>query len=123
MGDAWPIRRVMRSNWSTESSHKRGYGAEWRKLREFVLQRDCHLCQCKHCKAEGRTAIATEVDHIVSRATAAKLGWSKERTEHPDNLQAINSDCHVRKTIEEQGKTVKALRKIGIDGFPIGSAS
>ena len=110
---------MTRTNWPIESSSKRGYGAQWQKVRKLVLQRDGHLCQCKHCKAEDRTTIATEVDHIVSRTLAEKLGWSKARTEHPDNLQAINSDCHARKTIEEQGKTVKALRKIGIDGFPI----
>ena len=27
------------------------------------------------------------------------MGWSKERTEHPSNLQAVNSDCHARTTI------------------------
>ena len=110
---------MSRSNWPTESRHKRGYGAEWDKVRKLVLKRDGHLCQCRHCKASDRTTIATEVDHIVSRATAQALGWSKARTEHPNNLQAINSECHVRKTIEEQGKTVKPKRYIGADGFPI----
>ena len=110
---------MSRSNWPTESRHKRGYGAEWDKVRKLVLRRDGHLCQCRHCKAEGRTTIATEVDHIVSRANAQALGWSKARAEHPDNLQAINSDCHAIKTQEEQGKTVKPKRIIGLDGFPI----
>src|ERR1039457_1621377 len=41
------------------------------------------------------------------------------RIEHPNNLQAINTHCHARKTIEEQGKTVKPKRYIGLDGFPI----
>ena len=95
------------------------YRAEWDKVRKLVLKRDGHLCQCKHCEAEGRTTIAAEVDHIVSRAIAQGLGWSNARTEHPDNLQAINSDCHVIKTQEEQGKTVKPKRHIGLDGFPI----
>jgi 5-methylcytosine-specific restriction protein A len=110
---------MSRPNWPAESRHKRGYGAVWDKVRRFVLERDGHLCQCRHCKAEDRTTIATEVDHIVSRATAQSLGWSKARTEHPNNLQAINSDCHVIKTQEEQGKTVKPKRYIGLDGFPI----
>ena len=86
---------------------------------ELVLERDSHLCQCRHCRAEARTTIATEVDHIVSRATAQSLGWSKARAEHLDNLQAINTHCHARKTQEEQGKTVKPKRHIGLDGFPI----
>ena len=110
---------MSRSNWPTESRHKRGYGAEWDKVRKFVLERDGHLCQCRHCKAEGRTAIATEVDHIISRSIAQGLGWTKARTEHPDNLQAIHKHCHARKTQEEQGKTVKPKRIIGFDGFPI----
>jgi len=110
---------MIRSNWPTESRQKRGYGAAWDRLRKFVLKRDGNLCQCKHCKADGQTTIATEVDHIVSRSIAQGLGWSKARTEHPNNLQAINTDCHVRKTQEEQGKTVKPKRYIGLDGFPI----
>jgi len=110
---------MSRSNWPTESRHQRGYGAEWEKVRKLVLERDGNLCQCRHCKGEARTTIATEVDHIVSRATAQSLGWSKARTEDPSNLQAINSDCHVIKTQEEQGKTVKPKRHIGLDGFPI----
>lgn len=110
---------MSRSNWPTESRHERGYGAEWDKVRRLVLERDGRLCQCRHCKTEGRTAIATEVDHIVSRANAQALGWSKARAEHPSNLQAINSHCHVRKTQEEQGKAVKPKRHIGLDGFPI----
>jgi len=110
---------MSRSNWPTESRHKRGYGAEWDKVRKLVLERDGNLCQCRHCKAASRTTIATEVDHIVSRSIAQVLGWSKARAEHPNNLQAINSDCHARKTQEEQGKTVKPKRHIGLDGFPI----
>ena len=110
---------MSRSNWPTESSAKRGYDARWRRLRAHVLARDDHLCQCTHCKADGRTTLATEVDHIVSRANAQAIGWIKARTEHPNNLQAINTHCHARKTQEEQGKTVKPKRHIGLDGFPI----
>jgi 5-methylcytosine-specific restriction protein A len=108
----------MTSKWPTGSRHARGYGAEWDKLRKAVLRRDNYLCQCAHCKAEGRVTMATEVDHVVSKARAKTLGWSQARTEHPDNLQAINSDCHIRKTQEEQGKTMKP--KIGLDGWAIG---
>ena len=105
--------------WSTTSRQARGYGRDWEKVRALVLERDGHLCQCKHCKAEDRTTLATEVDHRVSRAKAKALGWSEERTEHPDNLQAIAHACHVRKTTEEQGGTPKPRVRIGIDGFPI----
>jgi len=105
------------SQWPTGSRQSRGYGPEWQRVRKVVLERDGQLCQCKHCKSEGRTAIATEVDHVVSRANAKAMGWSKERTEHPANLQAINTDCHMRKTIEEQGKKLRP--KIGLDGWPV----
>lgn len=37
----------------------------------------------------------------------------------PENLQAINSECHRIKTIEENGGKAKPKRRIGIDGFPI----
>ena len=81
---------MSRSNRPTESRHKRGYGAEWDKVRKLVLEHDGHLRQCRHCMAEGRTTIAAEVDHIVSRAIAQSLGWSKARTEHPIGAQRRN---------------------------------
>lgn len=105
--------------WPATSRHLRGYGAEWSRIRARVLERDMYLCQCRHCKAEGRTAIATQVDHVVSRAHAKAMGWSVERTESEANLQAINAACHKRKTIEEEGGTYQSPRLIGIDGFPI----
>ena len=109
-----------KSNWPTESRHQRGYGTTWDKLRLLVLERDGHLCQCQYCKAEGRTTIATEVDHVVSRTNGQRLGWSKARIEHPDNLQAINAVCHERKTVEEQDKSLRRRVRIGLDGFPVG---
>jgi 5-methylcytosine-specific restriction protein A len=106
--------------WHSTSRQSRDYGTEWDKLRLVILRRDNGLCQCGHCKAEHRTTIATEVDHIVSRAEAKRRGWSKAQTEDPTNLQAINTDCHKRKTQEETGGKFKRRPRIGIDGFPIG---
>lgn len=105
--------------WSKLSRQARGYGAAWDRVRKIVLARDCGLCQCSHCKAAGAIKIATEVDHVVSKAKAAGMKWSAERVDHPSNLQAINSDCHKRKTEEEQGKRLRPKVKIGLDGFPI----
>lgn len=105
--------------WSKLSRHERGYGKEWDRLRKEILARDCGLCQCKHCKTAGAIKIATEVDHIVSKAKAAQLKWAKAQIDHPRNLQAINRDCHKRKTEEEQGKRLRPKVKIGIDGFPV----
>jgi 5-methylcytosine-specific restriction protein A len=105
------------NKWSNASRQSRGYGKEWQKLRLVVLKRDRYLCQCQHCKAEGRVTIASEVDHVVSKAQATKLGWLPEQVDHPSNLQAINHDCHVIKTMEEKGH--KPARLIGLDGFPV----
>ena len=86
-------------------------------LRKLVLERDGYLCQCTHCKAEFRVTLATEVDHVVSKAIAKTRGWTDEQIEDQSNLAAINGDCHKRKTQEEQGKTIKP--KIGLDGWAI----
>ena len=95
--------------WGSKSRQERGYGAAWDKLRLEILRRDNGLCQCDRCKG-GKVflKIATEVDHIIPK--------SQGGTDDPDNLQAINKDCHKRKTQEEQGKRLR--QAIGIDGYP-----
>lgn len=74
---------------TTKQSRARFYGSsEWRKLRQFVLERDHYECQW--CKAEGRvtTDAILEVDHI------------KELAQHPElamelsNLRTLCKDCH-----------------------------
>ena len=110
---------MSRSKWPAGSRHARGYGSAWDKQRLRILERDCHLCRCSHCKAEGRTTLATEVDHVVSRANAKALGWSEERTEADANLQAINSECHKRKTIEDQRGTHRERVRFDSGGWPI----
>jgi 5-methylcytosine-specific restriction protein A len=105
--------------WSKESRHKRGYGAAWDKKRKRILERDAGLCQCRHCKAACRILIATEVDHVISKAKAREMGWSEEQIDDENNLTAINSDCHKRKTQEEQGRAYRPRRGVGPDGWPI----
>lgn len=112
-------RPMKTSGWSRASRQQRGYGTEWDKKRRMVMARDCYLCQCTHCKEEDRVSIAHEVDHIVSRAKAKALGWSKEKTESMDNLQSINRDCHKRKTKEEVGATHRPKKQGGLDGWLI----
>jgi 5-methylcytosine-specific restriction protein A len=41
---------------------ERGFGQAWRKIRAQVLERDSGLCQ-----AEGCSAPATEVHHVIAR--------------------------------------------------------
>lgn len=66
-------------------------GRPWRRLREYVLQRDGGMCQCEDCK--GQDKIAHEVDHVIPLARGG--------TDDPGNLRAINRDCHKAKTARE----------------------
>lgn len=73
-------------------SDKRGYGGEWRKLREEVLDRDQGLCQ--ECKRQGRIMPGTDVDHIVPKAQGGSDSLS--------NLQVLCRECHRLKTKREK---------------------
>lgn len=103
--------------WGSKSRHERGYGKEWTQLRKIILARDCGLCQV--CKAKGAYTTANIVDHITSKANAAKLKWSQARIDDPSNLQAICEPCHLIKNQEEQGKTYRPKVRIGTDGWPV----
>jgi 5-methylcytosine-specific restriction enzyme A len=102
--------------WSKESSTSRGYGYAWSKLRLVILARDNGICQPCY-RSTGRIHPGTEVDHIVSKAKAAKMKWTAAQIDAESNLQCINSDCHKIKTLKEEGKRIKP--KIGADGWPI----
>ncbi len=72
----------------TTSSHARGYGAKWQKVRLYVLERDRGRCYV--CGGDG----ANQVDHVVSRA--------KGGSDHPSNLRAIHDKpCHRTKSARE----------------------
>lgn len=105
--------------WSNLSRHERGYGTQWNKTRERILKRDNGLCQCNQCQG-GKIKVmqANEVHHVVSKAAAKLRGWTTEQTESESNLLSINSDCHKRETMAEQGKTLKLKVTIGADGWP-----
>ena len=110
---------MKKSGWPTTSRHARGYGNDWDKTRKEVLRRDNGLCQCSECQGgKVRTLVATEVHHVVSKAKARQLGWSKEQTESMNNLISINEDCHKRETAAENGYQLKPKIKIGEDGWP-----
>jgi 5-methylcytosine-specific restriction protein A len=101
--------------WSKESRQSRGYGAAWDKLRLVVLERDCGIC--RPCAKKGQIHAGNQVDHIVSKAKAKKLGWTDAQIDALSNLQTICTAAHKIKTEEEQGKRVKP--QIGLDGWPI----
>jgi 5-methylcytosine-specific restriction protein A len=85
------------------SSAARGYGASWRKRRLLILERDQYLCQCDQCRGgKLRVREAHQVDHIVSKAEWQILRGTLDGVDHEGNLQAINDDCHARKTEEDR---------------------
>jgi 5-methylcytosine-specific restriction protein A len=51
------------------SAHSRGYGVNWRRLREVVLDAEP---LCRHCMERGKLTPAAEVDHIMPCETAAR---------------------------------------------------
>ncbi len=74
-----------KSNWSTESRHKRGYGSALDKIRVIVLKRDNGLCQCDECQGgKVRLTLANEVHHIIPKAKGGTddlsnlLTWSSK---------------------------------------------
>jgi 5-methylcytosine-specific restriction protein A len=94
--------------WPTTSRHERGYGTAWDKLRLTILKRDKYLCRCDECKKAYRLREATQVDHRIPKAQGG--------TDDPNNLCAINAECHKRKTDIENGRRLKPV--IGADGWP-----
>lgn len=93
--------------WSRQSRHERGYGREWKLVRDWVMARDKYICRV--CYDEGHVTPATAVDHIVPKV--------KGGMDNPENLQAICDECHTKKTLSETGK--KRKPKIGVDGWPV----
>ena len=90
------------SGWSRlgrGSAKARGYDYAWQKIRDWVMQRDSGLCQ--PCAKLGAVSAAQEVDHIVPKAQAKRLGWTRERMDARENLQAICRVCHGAKTALE----------------------
>lgn len=77
------------------SASQRGYGANWRRLRLLFLRRH-PLCADPFNEHAGRPVVATDVDHIKSRANGGTDAW--------DNLQALCHSCHSRKTAAVDGR-------------------
>lgn len=68
---------------------ERGYGADWRRLRRWVLSRS-PLCQ--HCKDSpaGTITLAVDLHHIQSVKSCP------ERRLDPSNLISLCRSCHVK---------------------------
>ena len=77
---------------SRGTRHERGYGTAWVKTRARIMKRDHGLCQV--CARKGLVTVATQVDHIVNKASGG--------SDDDDNLQAICTPCHDAKTALER---------------------
>lgn len=105
-------------SWGEESRHARGYGSSWDKVRKVVIERDLGMCQ--ECKRQGIIKAGTDVDHIVSKAKAAQMGWTQEQMDDPKNLELLcHTPCHEAKTARETGRTYRPKVQIGLDGWPV----
>ena len=82
-----------------KSRHERGYGSDWEKTRQRILERDRHLCQV--CLKHGRVTSHKhkdkygevhnlQVDHVIPK--------HKHGSDADSNLQAICVPCHRIKT-------------------------
>jgi 5-methylcytosine-specific restriction protein A len=97
MAEAWKHRL---------SSKDRGYGRDYRRCRAQLLSQEP---TCRHCRAKGRTTLATVTDHIIP---LAKGGAAHNIA----NLQPLCQECHQNKSNADKGHRVR--RRIGLDGWP-----
>ena len=72
------------------SSTARGYGQDWRRLRERILAAEP---LCRFCFEVGRITAATDVDHIEPFT-----GLHDPRRLDPANLRPLCRPCHLRRT-------------------------
>ena len=80
----------------------------WQRLRVLVLSSE--PC-CRYCAEQGRTTVATDVDHIRPVAEAPGLAFDQ------DNLQPLCHACHssVKQAEEARGYRIGC----GVDGVPL----
>lgn len=75
------------------SSTARGYGQDWRRLRERILAAEP---LCRFCCADGRVTAATDVDHIEPFN-----GIHDPRRLDPTNCRPLCRACHLSRTARQ----------------------
>ncbi|WP_304382500.1 HNH endonuclease [Turicimonas muris] len=76
------------------TSSQRGYNSAWRKARlAFLMEHPL----CAECERQGKTTVATCVDHIKPHRGDMNLFWDES------NWQSLCQSCHSRKTAKEDG--------------------
>ena len=76
------------------SSHERGYGARWKKVRRSYLRSNP---LCVECQKMGIIKAARVVDHIKPHKGDMDLFWDE------GNWQSLCEPCHNKKTAREDG--------------------
>lgn len=73
-----------------QSSYSRGYTRRWERERATYL---AMRPLCANCEREGRTALATDLDHIIPHRGNAELFW-----DFASNVEGLCRSCHAKKT-------------------------
>lgn len=81
--------------------------ARWKRKRDLQLKR-CPLCV--YCQQQGRTTLATVVDHVIPHRGDRHLFWQGE-------LQSLCVEHHSSSKQSEERRGY--ARAVGIDGVPI----
>jgi 5-methylcytosine-specific restriction endonuclease McrA len=74
------------------SKHLRWTGRKLGNWRKLILSAEP---LCRHCAKQGKTTVATEVDHIKPLESGGDYSV--------DNAQPLCHDCHVKKTAKDRG--------------------
>jgi 5-methylcytosine-specific restriction protein A len=93
-----------------KTRQQRGYGREHERIREELLRT---VILCEECTRADRITPGSHADHIVPLAK----GGSRERS----NYQLLCASCHALKSIHDQNKNPRLIKRkrIGLDGWPI----
>ena len=79
----------------------------------FIL-RDAYLVrhpECEACANGGVRMLATKIDHIIPRRLLDQYGVMETGQVNSDNLQALCSTCHQRKSNMERSLTICDFRR------------
>ena len=98
-------------SWRTDkrSSTERGYGSEWRKVRNAYLYANP---LCTMCAAQGKTVAANVVDHKIPHKGDQELFWSQENLQslcashHNSDKQMLERSGRTRTTFDADGRVV-----------------
>ena len=96
--------------WHRTSRQARGYGADWMKLREQILERDLRLCQS--CLRKDRIQPANEVHHVRPRSQCR----TQVEADDPSNLVSLCHACHLEADAAAQGRRLIKRCRVALDG-------